>query len=373
MKKDNENNATTGNSNQKTKIYNLVILDKSGSMTSIAQGAVMGFNETLHGIRKAQEMYKDTQEHYVSLLVFCNCEKKYLYDKVPVTKVTDLKMRQYHPCCSTPLYDAMGFSLNALLKDIQNLDDATAVVTVITDGMENASHEYSGSDIKALVERLTDKEGWTFSYIGANQDVEAVGATLSIKATMSFDYDNEGMRHAFDREMNARMRNYERYSNAFKSCQNMSIEEKKKYKANLNRKANWYLSEDDIKNRITPEHITQLKDNEILVFGSNNHGRHSGGMAQTALLHFGAILGQAVGLQGQSYAIPTTGVHETEMANYISDFIQFAQLHPELKFYVPAIGCGHAGYSVEQMARMFVRAQEVQNICLPESFWNVIL
>lgn len=375
MTKSNENKPTktTENGNQKTKIYNLVILDKSGSMSSIAQGAIMGFNETLKGIRNAQEIYNDTQEHFVSLYVFCRCEKIYLYDKEPVAKVQDLDLRQYHPCCSTPLYDAMGVSLNALLKDIQDMEDATAVVTIITDGMENSSREYSGNDIKALVEELTNKEGWTFSYIGANQDVEAVGESLSIQATMSFDYDNTGMQEAFNKEMRAKMRGYERIFNQFAENQSLTSEEKKLNRSRMHRESTWYLQEDDIRDRVTPKHITQLQAGEIFVFGSNIQGRHAGGAARQAAQSFGAVEGQGVGLQGQSYAIPTVGVTDEEMENHIREFILFARQHPEYKFWVTAIGCGIAGYPASKMARMFVTAQEVKNICLPMMFWDVIL
>jgi hypothetical protein len=103
------------------------------------------------GIRSAQERFRETQEHYVSLYVFCNCDKHYIYENVPVNEVKELTSREYRPCCGTPLFDAMGISLNKLLGQIQSDGNATAAVTVITDGLENASHEYSGADIKALV------------------------------------------------------------------------------------------------------------------------------------------------------------------------------------------------------------------------------
>ena len=119
------------NTNKKTQVYNLIILDKSGSMSSIAKAAIAGFNETVGGIRSAQERFKDTQEHFVSLMIFCNCEKTMVYDMVPVEKVKELTSREYRPCCGTPLYDAMGLSINALYKAIKDKEDATAVVTVI--------------------------------------------------------------------------------------------------------------------------------------------------------------------------------------------------------------------------------------------------
>ena len=114
-------------------------------MECIRQAAVSGFNETLNGIKKAQEKFADTQEHFVSLLTFCDCEKNYVFDKVPVAEARPLTMEDYQPCCCTPLYDAMGFTLTTMRNHVRNIEDAVVVVTIITDGLENASKEYTGS------------------------------------------------------------------------------------------------------------------------------------------------------------------------------------------------------------------------------------
>ena len=224
----------------KTQIYNLVILDKSGSMSSIANAAISGFNETVGGIRSAQERFKDTQEHYVSLMIFCNCEKKLVYDKVPVIEVKELTKNEYRPCCGTPLYDAMGLSINALYKDIKDKEDATAVVTVITDGLENASKEYNGAAIKSLVERMKDEEGWSFAYIGANQDVTAVSQSLSIDAAIAFEYNETGTRQAFERDTNARMRKFGLMSSAFAQTSGMTREERKAYRSKANKEESYF-------------------------------------------------------------------------------------------------------------------------------------
>ena len=100
----------------KTKVFNLIVLDKSGSMSTIANAAIAGFNETVGGIRSAQKQFADTQEQYVSLLPFCACSMEYVYDCVPVGEVKNLTPRDYQPCCGTPLYDAMGRGINDLLK-----------------------------------------------------------------------------------------------------------------------------------------------------------------------------------------------------------------------------------------------------------------
>ena len=109
----------------KTQVFNVIILDKSGSMESIRKAAVDGFNETLAGIKKAQEEYADTQEHFVSLLTFCDCEKKYVFDKVPVADAHKLSMEDYEPCCCTPLYDAMGFTLTTMRNHVKKQEDVT--------------------------------------------------------------------------------------------------------------------------------------------------------------------------------------------------------------------------------------------------------
>ena len=111
--------------------------------------------------------------------------------------------------------------------------------------------------------------------------------------------------------------------------------------------------------------ITELDEGEIFVFGSNGMGAHMGGAAATAVNKFGAIYGQAEGLQGQSYAINTMDGFEV-MAEQVERFIKFAREHPELTFYVTEIGCGIAGYSPEEVAPLF--AGVPKNVVLPESF-----
>ena len=124
--------------------------------------------------------------------------------------------------------------------------------------------------------------------------------------------------------------------------------------------------------RTTPECITELQPNEIFVFGSNLEGMHGGGAALVAYRKFGAILGQGVGLQGQSYGIPTMQGGVETIKPYVDEFIDFAGQHPELTFYVTRIGCGIAGFRDEQIAPLFANALNVPNIILPRSFHEVI-
>lgn len=111
--------------------------------------------------------------------------------------------------------------------------------------------------------------------------------------------------------------------------------------------------------------IEELDEGEIFVFGSNGFGAHNGGAAAMAVAKFGAVYGQAEGLQGQSYAINTMDGFEV-MAEWVARFIEFAREHPELKFLVTEIGCGIAGYSPEEVAPLFKDVPE--NVVLPEAF-----
>ena len=123
----------------------------------------------------------------------------------------------------------------------------------------------------------------------------------------------------------------------------------------------------------TPERISELKPNEIFVFGSNLAGSHGGGAARLAYDRFGAIWGQGVGLQGQSYGIPTMHGGVEVIKPYVDEFIEFAKQHPEYQFLVTKIGCGIAGFAIEEMAPLFQQAIDVENIILPKDFVEVIV
>ena len=122
----------------------------------------------------------------------------------------------------------------------------------------------------------------------------------------------------------------------------------------------------------TPNMISALNENEIFVFGSNLGGIHGGGAARAAYNRFGAVWGQGVGLQGQSYAIPTMQGGVETIKPYVDEFIAFAQAHPELKFLVTRIGCGIAGFRDEQIAPLFAAAIDQDNIILPREFVDAI-
>ena len=122
------------------------------------------------------------------------------------------------------------------------------------------------------------------------------------------------------------------------------------------------------KKRTTPEFIQQLAPGEIFVFGSNLRGMHGGGAAYVAYRKFGAVMGQGVGLQGQSYAIPTMQGGVETIKPYVDEFIQFAREHKDLTFLVTRIGCGIAGFTDEEIAPLFESTHDDDNIILPEGW-----
>ena len=190
------------------RVHNLIILDESGSMQSIYQPALSGVNETLQTIRGAQEAHKD-QTHFVTLVTFDSNHYNPIYGNTPAEKAADITEKQYCPGGLTPLYDAMGRAINELRPDVAEGD--VVLVTVITDGYENASREYSGKAIKSLVETMK-KAGWVFTYIGANQDVEAVASAMSIDNRLAFDADEASTKEMFARERRSRVIFYSKVS-----------------------------------------------------------------------------------------------------------------------------------------------------------------
>lgn len=126
-------------------------------------------------------------------------------------------------------------------------------------------------------------------------------------------------------------------------------------------------------NEYTPDFITELKDNEIFVFGSNLAGAHGGGAARIAYQKFGAVWGQGVGLHGRTYAIPTMHGGVDAISPYVDDFVAFASEHKEYKFLVTKIGCGIAGFTFEEIAPLFTKALELNNVTLPREFVEIIV
>ena len=213
-KMENENktqNETQASETKSQTVHNLIILDESGSMHSIYQPALTGLNETLQTIRNAETEHEG-QKHFVSLIAFNSGHYNEIYNHTPAQKTKDITEKQYRPGCATPLYDAMGRAITELRTKVAKED--TVLVTIITDGYENASREYRGSAIKALVEAMK-AEGWVFTYIGANQDVEAVSRSMSINNCLAFDANEDSTRIMFAKESRSRKKFFDKLADEF--------------------------------------------------------------------------------------------------------------------------------------------------------------
>ena len=188
-----------------TKIFNLIILDESGSMVRIEKQAVDGVNETLQSIRAAQKEHPE-QHHFVTLVAF-NEETNIIYDCQAAENARDITDKDYCPNRCTALYDAMGTSLQTLKK--QAGSDDKVLVTIVTDGEENASAEFDSAAIKKLVDELKAR-GWVFVYMGADHNVEQVAQRISITNTMSFSATPQSTVYTLARERSSRSRMYQR-------------------------------------------------------------------------------------------------------------------------------------------------------------------
>lgn len=191
----------------KTKLYNLIVLDESGSMESIKNSTITGFNEIVQTIKNAEQKYPE-QEHYVTLVTFNSNGIKTKLDGARAKDLKKIDAKVFKPDASTPLYDAIGLSVVKLRNEINAKDDVTVLVTVLTDGEENASKEYSGKQLKQIIEDQKRK-GWTFVYIGANHDVEATASNLSINNFTRFEANDLDVNKTFKREVVARMNYYD--------------------------------------------------------------------------------------------------------------------------------------------------------------------
>lgn len=354
-------------SKRMTSVYHLIVLDESGSMRCITRATISGCNETIQTIRMMQEQTTETQRHYVSIYLFDTTKSRYIIKEEKVDKVREITEEDYRPYASTPLFDALGFTLTELKRTIEKEKETLGYVTIITDGYENASCEYNLNSVKSLIDELKEKNV-IFSFIGANIDAADYGKKLHIDNFMQFEQTDAQTGAMWKREREARLRSNARYSFNILMEDEMSRTSFSK-KENS---GNYYTKKEVNPDRITPEMVTSLNENEIFVFGSNIHGEHSGGASAYALHYFGAVNGQAEGLQGQSYAIPTDGVNVNELYLGIRRFHDFAQAHPELTFYVTRIGCGTAGWSIYRVAPMFANCANLNNVKLPKEFWDYL-
>ena len=185
------------------RVFNLLVVDESGSMSIIKRHALVGINETLTTIQKMQETHKNLEQR-VTLITFDSTHTNVFYDNVRASNANPLKAKDYNPCGATPLYDAIGMGI-AKINALTTEDDSV-LVTIITDGEENCSEEYSLKMIKNLIEKLK-KQNWTFTFIGTDDlDVENIAMDMGIDNHLQFSEDEAGTKAMFVRENRARER-----------------------------------------------------------------------------------------------------------------------------------------------------------------------
>lgn len=184
---------------EKTTVFNLIILDESGSMSSAWNATINGCNETINVARTIQKNHPDTQRCLMSIYAFQSggTPSRYLCKNVPVAEVKDVTKRDYEPMGCTPLLDAVGSTLTDLMAVASTHEDASAIITIITDGYENSSTQYNLKQVATLISQAKEK-GWTVNLIGANIDVEALGNTLHVDNRMNFQSDENGTKMMFD-------------------------------------------------------------------------------------------------------------------------------------------------------------------------------
>ncbi len=188
----------------KHQVHNLIILDESGSMESIKEPIIRGFNELVQTVKGIEKDFPE-QEHLISFVTFNGRGRNVIHFTEPAAKLEAINSRKYQPNSSTPLYDAMGDSITSLRQALEKKTDYNVLVTILTDGEENASKEYNGDAIKKLVEEMK-QSGWTFTYIGTDHDIEKFAMNISINNTMYFKKDLSGVNDMFKKETAARAR-----------------------------------------------------------------------------------------------------------------------------------------------------------------------
>jgi len=189
---------------KKHQVHNLIILDESGSMSSIKSVIINGFNELVQSVKRIEKQFPD-QEHLISMVSFNDLNNKILHFVDPINKLNVINDSTYNPESMTPLFDAMGFSISKLKQYLEAKENYSVLVTILTDGEENASKEYTSFAIKNLVEELKN-QNWTFTYIGTDHDVEKMAARMNIHNTMSFNKNDLDIKRMFAKESKSRVK-----------------------------------------------------------------------------------------------------------------------------------------------------------------------
>lgn len=341
------------------KLYNLIIIDESGSMSGLRDATLLGINETIRTIKAAQKEYRKTQQHFLSIITFNSSglngqSVRTVVDAVPIDGCDIFS--NYFPKGSTPLYDAMGESLTYLRKKINDDRYSYGIVTILTDGLENASNIWLSSSLYKLIRQLKD-QGWAFSYMGSTHNVKEVADILSIDNVMEFSHDVTGAYNTWMRERSAKRNYYKKINSYFEGIanddDNIRLFVMKKYASELN------------SSRITPSIITKLNFNDVIVFGGKKEGYCE--LNEVLDLHIGEIIN---GELGHFYSIPVQDGKRL-MQEAIHNFCSHAKHKSDSNFLVFENGYIKNGYYLNDIARCYREAIEIENISLPQDFWNV--
>ncbi|WP_285269205.1 vWA domain-containing protein [Kaistella rhinocerotis] len=195
---------------KKTLVHNLIILDESGSMGSVYDATIDGFNNFLKNIKTSAEEFRD-QEHKVSFVSFNANSIRYIAENVVTDAVPVLTRNNYRPAGGTPLFDAIGVAVNRLRYRTEYFPEMKVLVSIFTDGFENASTEFTAKSVSSLVLSL-EKKGWTFTYIGTGHDITDASNYLKITNIMSFTKSKKGIDTMFDTELRKRREFYSNIS-----------------------------------------------------------------------------------------------------------------------------------------------------------------
>lgn len=224
-------------------IYNLIILDESGSMSCVRKQTISGCNEVINTVRAAAKKYAGAQKHYMSIYAFQGggeVPSRYLVKNAGADGVEHITEKDYEPYGSTPLYDAVGGCL-ADLKICTKGKQAIASVTIITDGCENSSRRYTHAQVAQMIAQLKEL-GWNFNFIGANIDAKETAEAFNIDNSLQFEQSAEGTQRMFRREARSRGRYYARTMACMDICADASPET---LQANLAEAATDFYDEDE--------------------------------------------------------------------------------------------------------------------------------
>ena len=176
------------------------ILDRSGSMSSVTESAIAGFNRFLRDQQAADAA--DAEGIARLTLVLFDDRYEVPVDNIPVSEAVELDTTTYVPRGTTALLDAIGTTIRNVRRRHKALPQAErpekVIFAIFTDGLENASRRHTWQDIAARIEKRREKDGWEFLFLGANQDAIATAAQMNIRARDAATYHSsaEGTLHA---------------------------------------------------------------------------------------------------------------------------------------------------------------------------------